>query len=346
LIQPLEFGSLVRRDEVARLIGPYVKSQLQEHSREWRAITERLSDHLANRERKAKHELTEGEDARARGRPRAPKWYTAAVALRERFLRRQSKPADQSAGRLQLGVQKRTVKDIYEQRWGGRDGDAPLFSDSTAAFEWGDDRLVMQSAAIKRVYLLYLYRLITRLSPKSVLEIGCGNGINVALLANRFPSIAFRGVELTAAGVDQCRRLSAGALPPALSDFSPEPLLSDKAHRDVEFDQGDAAQLPYATGAFDLVITILALEQMEKIGDSALTEVARVSREHAVMIEPFRDWNMAGLRQRYVRSHSYFSAAVGELERYGLAPVFLGTEFPSKVTLGVGVVLARKAAVH
>ena len=341
MIQPSEFGRLVGKEEVARLIGPYIKTRLPEGSGEWQAMTQRLSDNLAIRERKAKP-LTTPDDDRAPRRAQPSKWYAAAVALRDVVLRRGSKPAHH--GRPGALAQKRTVKDIYEQRWGGRDGDAPLFSDSTAAFEWGQDRLVMQSAAIKRVYLLYLYRLIERLSPKSVLEVGCGNGVNVALLANRFPGIAFRGVELTAAGVDQCRRLSATALQPALSEFSPEPLLSDKAHCDVEFDQGDAAHLPYATGAFDLVITILALEQMEKIRDSALAEIARVSRNHAVMIEPFRDWNTEGLRQRYVRSHSYFSGAVGELERYGLTPVFLGTEFPSKVTLGVGVVLARKVA--
>jgi SAM-dependent methyltransferase len=222
------------------------------------------------------------------------------IAVAKRFLfNRVRSSADQQEQPRTPGV-KRTVEDIYEQRWGGPAGEAPLLSPSDAAFVWGDQCFMMQSVAIKRIYLLYLYRVIAMLAPSSALEIGCGNGINLALLASRFPNIAFTGVELTAAGVRQCRRLCGGPLPAELSEFSPEPLVNDEGHRLVRCHQGDAARLPYAPGAFDLVFTILALEQMEKIKSAALSEISRVCRGHAVMIEPFGDWNMEGLRQRYV----------------------------------------------
>ena len=338
MAHPSEFGSLVRRDEIARLIEPYVKRRLDEHSAEWQAIIKRLHDRFSGPEPQGVQGLSEA----PAGRALAAKLYTAAVTLRRRFLRRPWKPSGKAPARP--ATRKRTVKEVYEQRWAGRDGDARLFSDSTAKVEWGQQRLFVQSPAIKRVYLLYVYRLVARLAPKSVLEIGCGNGVNVALLANRFPDIAFRGVELTAAGVDQGRRLCASALPAGLADFSPEPLRSETAHRRVRFDQGDAAHLPYAIGEFDLVITILALEQMEKIRDAALRELARVCREHAVMIEPFRERNLDGLRQAYIRSRGYFSGSISELERYGLAPVFVATDFPAKAAEGVAVVLARKDA--
>jgi tRNA G46 methylase TrmB len=36
-------------------------------------------------------------------------------------------------------------------------------------------------------------------------EIGCGGGLNIALMANRFPHVAFTGIEITKGGIDQRR---------------------------------------------------------------------------------------------------------------------------------------------
>jgi hypothetical protein len=94
-----------------------------------------------------------------------------------------------------------------------------------------------------------------------------------------------------------------------------------------------------------LVVTVLALEQMEHIRDAALTELARVCRRWAVMIEPFHDWNADGEQRRYVEAMRYFAAPVKELERYGLLPIFATDDFPAKLNLGVGVVVARKAGI-
>ena len=38
---------------------------------------------------------------------------------------------------------------------------------------------------------------IRKLQPKRVLEVGCGNGINLLLLAGAFPGIDFAGLDLT-----------------------------------------------------------------------------------------------------------------------------------------------------
>ena len=207
---------------------------------------------------------------------------------------------------------------------------------------WGERHLLIRYAGIKRVHLLYLYRLVAALAPKNVLEIGCGAGLNVALMANRFPQVAFTGIELTQAEVEECHRIAGGALPAALIDFSPEPLASRTAHCRARFHRGDGARLPYRDESFDLVVTVLALEQMEHIREAALTELARVCGGWAVMIEPFRDWNDDGERRRYVDAMNYLAAPVKELERYGLIPAFADDDFPTKLNLGVGVVAARK----
>jgi hypothetical protein len=44
-----------------------------------------------------------------------------------------------------------------------------------------------------------------------------------------------------------------------------------------------------------------------------------------------------------VRARDYFQGRVDELGRYGLRPVFVTDNLPSKLGLGIGLVLAEKA---
>ena len=71
------------------------------------------------------------------------------------------------------------------------------------------------------------------------------------------------------------------------------PLADPTAFRRIRFCQGNAPSLPFADGEFDLVTTVLALEQMERVREQALAEVARVACRHTLMIEPFREVNRA-----------------------------------------------------
>jgi SAM-dependent methyltransferase len=287
-------GIPVDGHDVASTIAPFLKSECDEHSPEWRAAV------------------------------------TAVVERKEK----PNRPVGEKAGAL---YEKRWRKMTLEQFLLGREGNSPCC--------WGDRRLLVRHGGLKRIYLLYLYRLVATLAPTNVLEIGCGAGLNIALMANRFPQVAFTGIELAQAGVDECRRISGDALSAELVDFSPEPLVSRTAHCGASFHRGNAARLPYRDGSFHLVVTVLALEQMEHVRDAALSELARVCGGWAVMIEPFRDWNAGGERRRYVEAMNYFAASVEELERYGLLPVFVTGDFPAKINLGVGVVAARKAGI-
>ena len=163
------------------------------------------------------------------------------------------------------------------------------------------------------------------------------------LLSARFPEVRFSGVELTAAGVQAAKQVVAlPELPPEIQQFAVEPLQDLTAHRRLDVRQASAAQLPFADGSFDLVYTSLALEQMEEIRDTALSEVARVARDQVAMIEPFRDWNAEGLRHDYVVSRDIFSARISDLPRFGLTPALVVDDIPHKITLGAGLVVATK----
>ena len=183
-------------------------------------------------------------------------------------------------------------------------------------------------------------------APQSlrVLEIGCGNGINLMLLACRFPDIAFTGVELTAEGqaAAQSFQQAHAQLPEHLVAFAPQPLPDPAGFRRVRFIQGSATDLPFESGAFDLAITVLALEQMEQIRARALGEIARVVRSHALMIEPFADVNGSFWQRLNVDRRNYFRGRIDDLPGFGLNPIVACADFPQKYILRAALVLSER----
>ena len=210
-------------------------------------------------------------------------------------------------------------------------------------WEWQGRRVLASTFGATRVRQLLLIRAIERLRPARVLEVGCGNGINLLLLAGRFPEIEFTGLELTAAGRAAAAGLQAlPELPGAMQGFAPEPLRDTRAFRSVRFLQGSAAHLPFSAGEFDLVVTVLSLEQMESIRERALGEVARVARKHTLMLEPFADVNRSLWPRLNVLRRNYFRGDIDELRRFALHPVLATADFPQEILLKVCAVLCEK----
>ena len=111
--------------------------------------------------------------------------------------------------------------------------------------------------------------------------------------------------------------------------------------RAIQWVEADAAKMPFADASFDLVFTALALEQVESIRARALAEVARVSSGHVAMVEPFRDWNADGARRALIVGKEYFAASIADLAAYGMEPELVIANMPTKLAMGVGLVLAR-----
>jgi SAM-dependent methyltransferase len=74
-------------------------------------------------------------------------------------------------------------------------------------------------------------------APRRALDLGTGTGSAAFRIAERFPDADVVGVDLSPAMVAEARRKT----PPELDGR-------------VQFEQGDAAALPFADGAFDLVV--------------------------------------------------------------------------------------------
>ena len=251
-----------------------------------------------------------------------------------------------------LGLKQRSKAAIqaeYQQAWGVGHGkyDVAAGPKKPAAWRWRGRKLALDGMAAARLRAPLLAAVIERLEPKTVLEVGCGNGINLFSLAGDFPGVEFTGIDLTPAGIEAAKAVQAQAeMPAALAEYIPLPNPDPMAFKRINFVQGSAAELPFADNAFDLVYTVLAVEQMERIRAAALTEIARVSRGHVLMLEPFKDANRKGVRRLYAVSRNYFRGSIEGLARFGLEPLWATDDFPQEAFLGSPLVLARKVPVE
>jgi ubiquinone/menaquinone biosynthesis C-methylase UbiE len=161
-------------------------------------------------------------------------------------------------------------------------------------------------------------------------------------LSLRFPAIRFGGVELTEAGVRTARTLAADPATAGLLQAFVDDRISDAGGpARLELRQGSAEALPLPDKSADLVMTVLALEQMERIRPAALRELARVAKRHVVMIEPFHEWNAERPYREYIRRLDYWAGAVADLPAFGLVPIAGDADLPQKLTSRVGIVVAE-----
>jgi len=96
--------------------------------------------------------------------------------------------------------------------------------------------------------------------PDEVLELGFGQGFNLAYLAAKFPEVRFTGIDLTPTHPGLARQR-----------------LDQLGLKNVVLTEGDFHQLPYADGSFDHVYAIEAFCYARDL-KKALAEVARVLR--------------------------------------------------------------------
>lgn len=110
--------------------------------------------------------------------------------------------------------------------------------------------------------------------PRSILEVGCGEGIVLATLATRLPGVRLDGLELDETALEGARARCHGA---ALV-------------------RGDACALPFGADSFDLVVCLEVLEHLPEPA-RALRELRRVARAGCLLSVPhepfFRLGNLA-----------------------------------------------------
>ena len=235
------------------------------------------------------------------------------------------------------------VRASYENTWATHDwpdAQSPPNMNKTSLVEGGREGFKVRNGGLARAHLLVFARMLQNIRPSSILEVGCGNGKNLFALSGLLPQTQWYGIDLTQAGIDKAHSVQEEkTLPKQLIDFAPLPIEDITSFQNIQFRQGDAKSLPYADSTFDLVFTHLALEQMEAIRESALIEMARVSRQYIIMVEPFAEFNHDSIQLNYVRAKDYFSLPYSELVQFGIMPTLTFHDFPQQITLGAGLVV-------
>lgn len=150
------------------------------------------------------------------------------------------------------------------------------------------DKYGSQNPIVRRLMAGFegaLLDLITPVQPRSILEVGCGEGYLAARLQKRLRAERFVACDLEIA---QCRPELNAAFHPHISP--------------INFEVASIYDLPYESQSFDLVVCCEVLEHLEAPG-RGLTELSRVAKNAVLLSTPreplWRALNM--LRGSYLR---------------------------------------------
>ena len=104
----------------------------------------------------------------------------------------------------------------------------------------------------------------------------------------------------------------------------------------------DAQYLNFPSQSFDLVYTVLALEQMSNIEMKVIDQLKRVSKKYILLIEPFENLNKNGMRYLHHASKKYFSLNPENIECNNWKIKEYNFDFPNYISLKSGYLLLEK----
>jgi len=234
------------------------------------------------------------------------------------------------------------VEGIYEQVWEEADFSSFQPSSSNTCYgNWNGELLEIVKQGTKRAHLYVMSEIFSSLEPKHVLDVGCGRGISLAFFCRRFPNTTFSGLELTTNGIKRAKKIIENP-PKELIDFYPFPVSSEQNYSSLPaLRQASARALPFEDSSFDLVYTVQALEQMNRIRLDVFKEIYRVTSDYACFIEPFKDYNKGSLALNLIE-RDYFRGTIKELNDHGLKVEMIYDDLPTKNKMKIVCVLARK----
>ena len=235
------------------------------------------------------------------------------------------------------------VKIMYNDKWVSRDSKSEIVEGGYVSVKWNSNEFVLGGLGMRKLQTLRIMKLIEKTKPKSVLDVGCGNGERVLQLACRFPKIQFTGLELTNGGIQTAENIqNLDQLPDPLINISPQPLLDLTAHKSANFVCSSAKKIPFDDKSFDLVYTSLSLEQMETIRQEALKEIFRVTIKYSSFYEAFKDYNNKLPQLAYIFYKNYFKGSLKELSNLGYKIIDVIDEIPQKTYMNAVFVIVQK----
>lgn len=148
--------------------------------------------------------------------------------------------------------------------------------------------------------LQHIYNAILRSHPKKILDIGCGDGVNLPL-ANIFPEIEYEGIDYAEQTIEAAKR----------------------NYPNIHFKVGDAFDLPYKDDSFDMAIisSVLILYKDETDRVKLLKEANRILKDNGILI--INVWNDTFMIRNSIR----LSRFLGKLNHDCLPQDFMGCHF-------------------
>lgn len=146
----------------------------------------------------------------------------------------------------------------------------------------------------------HMYNAILRKKPSNILDIGCGDGINLPL-ANIFHWVSYEGIDYAEKTIEAAKR-----------DYP-----------NVKFKVGDAFNLPYSDKSFDMAImsSVLILYKNEEDRIKLLKEAYRVLKDDGILI--INVWNDTFIIRNCIR----LSEFLGKIHKDKLPEDFMGCHF-------------------
>lgn len=233
------------------------------------------------------------------------------------------------------------VKEAYENTWNNEDfSDFSSTNGRLGSGHYNGQKIRLLKTGPKRIHLFILSEMINALKPESVLEIGCGIGVNIAYLSRVFVNIEFSGLELSESGVDRAKDIIKSP-PSELINFYPSPVnQSCNFSRFPNLYCASAEQMPIPDNKYDFVYSVQALEQMNKIRSLVYQEIHRVASHYVCFLEAFREFNRGKQALNIIKS-GYFRGTVKELDEYGYEVMEIYDNLPNIEKMNVVCILAK-----
>lgn len=230
------------------------------------------------------------------------------------------------------------VKKQYDESWKKNE----TINRKECLVKWKDEYFEIDMSGISCIHLSCIKQIVDFLNPVDIFEVGFGRGGKLLPLAAVYPDKRIGGIELSNSGFNEVLKIIQN------KNFSDELKKNIPFHlkdysnlKSINLFNGSAEKLPVGDKSYEFIYTSQALEQMEAIRDRVMLEIVRITKKYVLMIEPFRDWNSTGMHRNRVVSRNYFEAKIDDLAKYGLKPIYINRNIPSKIYMNVGIVLAE-----
>ena len=192
----------------------------------------------------------------------------------------------------------------------------------------------------RKIFFEVLKNQIVDSRPKSILEVGCGNGIIINSLARNFLDLNFNGIDLTETGIKVSQSLKNNK---NYGDKIGNFFIKDypkKNINNINFKNVSISEMT-EDKKYDLCYSTLALEQMRSVQNEAIDKITKVTIQRIVLIEPFQYANKSLISKAYCKVKDYTSLKLKDLEinNFELKNTFL---IPSKFHRQLAVVVLTK----